>query len=144
MKPSSPGKISVDMPKREGRILPAEAVTSSRAVRMPASEAASGAGQKPERPGAAISPVRRAAPSQAWTEGVTKHVISAIAAVPAVRAWQPAAGAAAASAAEHRGAPVAAAGVAAVVAAGGSHETIPIINTATFKGEDDDASRNRY
>jgi hypothetical protein len=37
---------------------------------------------------------------------------------------------------------VAAAGVAAV-AAGGSHETIPIITTGRFKGEDNDASRDK-
>ena len=144
MKPSSPGKIPVDVPKPAGRILPAEALTSSRAARVPASEAALKAIQEPETPGGGICPVRRAAPFQAWTEAAAPHGTPAIAAVPAVRACHPAV----AVAAGHRGAAVAVAGVEAVAAAGveagGSHENIPIITTGKFKGEDNDASRNKY
>ena len=96
MKPSSPGKIPVDVPKPAGRIWPAEALTRSGAARMPASAAALRAGRQPGRPGAGICPVREAAPFQAWTEAAARHVMPAIAAVPAVRACHPAAGVAAA------------------------------------------------
>jgi len=81
---------------RKPGILPAAALTSLGAARMPASGAALKAGQEPGRPEAGIYPVRGAAPFQAWTEAAAQHVMPAIAAVPAGRACHPAAGAAAA------------------------------------------------
>jgi hypothetical protein len=103
---------------------------------MPLSEAALRAEQKPEKQVGGIFPVRRAVPFQGWIEAAAKRVISAIEAVPAVKACHPAAAAA-----------VQARGAAAVAAAGGeaedSHENIPIINSDRFTGEDDDAFGNK-
>jgi hypothetical protein len=86
---------------------------------------------------AVVRPVRRivAALSAAWTAVEARLVISATEAVPAGRACHPAAEAAA-PVAEQQGA-------AAGAAAGGSHENILVINTGRFKGEENDASRNK-
>ena len=117
-------KTFVGVPRLAGRILPAEMQLSSKAARMLASEAALRARQDRDSPRDRISPVRRAAPFQAWTGVAEQHVISAAAALRADRGCHPAVGVAA-------------------VEAGGSYENIPIINTGMFKGEGNDASRNK-
>jgi hypothetical protein len=93
---------------------------NSKAVRMRASEAVR------KWIAVVVRPVRRivAAPSAAWTAVEARLVISATEAVPAGRACHPVAGVAAA-------------------AVGGRHENILVINTGRFKGEENDASRNK-
>ncbi|MCJ7483322.1 MAG: hypothetical protein MUO31_10190, partial [Thermodesulfovibrionales bacterium] len=90
---------------------------------------------------------RAAAPFQAWTGAAARRVIPAIAALRADRACHPGVVVAAvlAAAAVVVEAEVVAAAVVVVVAAveaGDRHDNIPDINSRTFKGEKNNASRN--